>query len=136
MDEDDTTALVIGGAHRVFNTLGSGLPEVVYVGALAHECRKAGLEVAREFPIVVWYDGVVVRSYRADLLINRVLLVEVKSGELSKAHAGQTLNYVRCSDVELALLIGFGTRPVVRRFVMRSSLKHRVLHSGAHVAAD
>jgi GxxExxY protein len=126
MDENDLTGRVIGCAHTVYNCLGSGLPEACYVGALAHECSKRGLEVAREFPIVVWYDGIVVGSYRADLLINRKLLVEVKAGTLSPEHGAQALNYVRCSDVEIALLIGFGTaRPVVRRYTMRNALKGR-----------
>ena len=129
MDECDLTGLVIGCAHTVFNVLGSGLPEGPYAGALAHECSKQGLAVAREFPILVRYDGVVVGSYRADLLIEHRLLIEVKAGNLAPEHGVQTLNYVRCSDVELALLIGFGARPQVRRYVMRNGLKVRTLQS-------
>lgn len=58
--------------------LGRGLPESVYVGALAHECSKQGLLVARKYPIAVYYDEVIVGSFRADLLIERRLIVEGK----------------------------------------------------------
>jgi len=74
--EEDLTRRVIGCAYRVYNVLGSGLPESVYVGALEHECEKNGMLAQREFPIAVYYDGVIVGSYRADLLIDRRLIIE------------------------------------------------------------
>lgn len=96
--------------HRVLNTLGEGFLENVYVGALEHECQKRGLHVGREVPIAVQYDGRVVGTYRADLLIERQLILEVKSGEQHKEHQRQILNYLRATDIELGLLLYFSTR--------------------------
>jgi GxxExxY protein len=121
--EEDLTRRVIGCAYRVYNVLGSGLPESVYVGALAHECEKNGMLAQREFPVAVIYDEVIVGSYRADLLIDRRLIVEVKACPLHPAHHAQVLTYVRCSDVEIALLISFNDKPQVKRFVMRNAIK-------------
>lgn len=77
--ENHPTGLVSRCVHRVFNTLGPGLPEGPYAGALAHECEKQGLLVQREVPIAVTYDGVIVGTFRADLVINPSLLVELKA---------------------------------------------------------
>ena len=122
-DEDWLTGLVIGSAHRVFNTLGGGLPEVPYVGALAYECEKLGLAVDREWRIAVHYEGIVVGNYRADLLIAGELIVEVKACPLHSEHHRQVITYLRCSRMERALLIGFDDRPIVKRFVFRNELK-------------
>ena len=121
--EEDLTRRVIGCAYRVYNVLGSGLPESVYVGALAHECEKNGMLAQREFPIAVHYDGVIVGAYRADLLIDRRLIIEVKACPLHPSHHAQVLTYVRCSDVEVALLISFDHKPQVKRFLMRNAVK-------------
>jgi GxxExxY protein len=121
--DETLTRTVIGCAHRVFNVLGAGLPESVYVGALAHECTKRGLHVAREYPIAVHYDGVIVGSFRADLLIERRLVVEAKACVYHEAHGVQVLTYLRCSDVELGLVISFDPKPHVRRFIMRNAIK-------------
>jgi GxxExxY protein len=121
--DQELTGTVIGCAHRVYNGLGTGLPEAPYVGALAHECAKRGLNVEREFPIAVFYDGVVVGSYRADLIIEHRLIVEVKACPLTQQHHSQLLTYLKCSRVELGLLISFDPKPHVKRFILRNALK-------------
>ena len=124
--DEGLTRMVIGCAHRVFNVLGVGLPESVYVGALAHECAKQGLLVAREYPIAVFYDDVIVGSFRADLLIERRLIVEAKACPFHEAHGKQVLTYLRCSDIELGLVISFDPKPHVKRFIMRNAMKGRL----------
>ena len=121
--DEQLTRIVIGCAHRVFNVLGPGLPESVYVRALEHECRRSGLHVVREFPIAVHYDGIIVGSYRADLLIERRLIVEAKACPFHESHGKQLLTYLRCSDVEIGLVISFDPKPYVKRFIMRNELK-------------
>jgi GxxExxY protein len=138
--DEGLTRIVIGCAHRVHNVLGPGLPESVYVGALAIECQKQGLHVSREFPIAVYYDGVVVGSYRADLLIERRLIVEAKACPFHESHGKQVLTYLRCSDVELGIVISFDPKPYVRRFIMRNAVKEawrkdRDRQVGAEMAA-
>lgn len=123
LSEEELTGSVIGCVRRVFNTLGPGLPEGPYVGALALECEKRGLHVQREVPIAVMYDGVVVGTYRADLIVNRILLVELKACPLIPPHRDQTITYLRCSTIEIGLLIAFVDTPIVRRFTIRNSVK-------------
>lgn len=130
--DENLTGTVIGASHRVFNVLGPGLPESVYVGALKLECEKRGLHVAREYPIAVYYDDVIVGSYRADLLVERRLIVEVKACPYHDAHGAQALTYLRCSEIELGLVISFDTKPLVKRFIMRNGVKRHlsILASG------
>jgi GxxExxY protein len=97
-----------------------------YSGALAYDCSKRGLKVERELSVPMYYDGVVVANYRADLVVERRLIVEVKACKcLLPDHVRQVLHYVRATDFELALLINFGPRPEVKRFTMLNGLKKR-----------
>ena len=121
--EHQLTGLVIGCVHRVFNALGPGLPEGPYAGALAHECEKQGLFVQREVPIAVNYDGVIVGTFRADLIINRTLLVELKAEHLAPRHGAQVLTYLRCSTIEVGLLVSLHEKPVAKRFIIRNPMK-------------
>jgi GxxExxY protein len=122
--DEPLTRIVIAAFFAVYNKLGYGFLENVYVGALEHECRKRGLRVEREVPIAVYYDGIIVGTYRADLLIEGRLVVEVKA--CSNPHgkyARQLLNYLRCTNLELGLLLYFGEKPAMRRFIHRNGLK-------------
>ena len=85
MDTDEErlnrlTETIIGCAFRVHNVLGCGFAEKVYENALIHEIRKAGLVVAQQVPIEVWYDGVLVGvNYFADVVVEGSVLVETKA---------------------------------------------------------
>ena len=103
------TETVIRCAFTVSNTLGCGFLEKVYENALAHELRKAGLKVEQQHGIAVYYDGVIVGEYAADLLVDGVLLVELKAvKEVDHIHMAQCLNYLRATDLRLCLLMNFG----------------------------
>jgi len=110
---------VIGCAFTVSNTLGSGYLEKVYENALAYEIRQAGLEVVQQRPIAVRYRGVVVGEYVADLLIEDLVLVELKAVKgLDDIHLAQCLNYLKATGFKLCLLLNFGEPKVeVRRIV-------------------
>ena len=75
----DVTESIIGAFYTVYNTLGYGFLEKVYGNALAIELRKTDLEVIQEARIGVYYDGEVIGEYYADLLVNRVVVVELCS---------------------------------------------------------
>src|SRR5690349_14351 len=82
MTEREMNALtekIIACAFKVLNTLGPGFLEKVYENALAHELRNAGLKVAQQLPLEVTYDGVVVGDYSPDLLVEDIVLVELKA---------------------------------------------------------
>ena len=72
---------IIGCSLTVLHTLGSGFLEKVHEHALVHELQKSGLSVSQQHPIVVRYDGLVVGEYAVDLLVERVVLVDLKTAK-------------------------------------------------------
>lgn len=123
MDDNVLSGRVIPCFRRVYNTLGPGLPERPYVRALAWECTNSGLLVEREAAITIYYNGIEIGRYRADLLVEGRLIVEAKACDLSPMHIRQVLTYLRCSRIETGLLLSFGEKPTIRRFVMRNEMK-------------
>ncbi len=122
MNADELNSLteqIIGCAYVVSNGLGCGFLEKVYENALDHELRKAGLEVQRQFPIQVRYDGEVVGEYTADLLVEGDVLVELKAvKDFDDVHMAQCLNYLKATGLKLCLLLNFGKPRVdVKRVV-------------------
>jgi GxxExxY protein len=113
------TEKVIGCAYRVANELGPGFLEKVYENALAHELKKAGVAVEQQRRVMILYDGVVVGDYVADLLVEEVVLVELKAAKaLDEVHLAQCLNYLRGASLRIGLLINFGTARIeVKRVV-------------------
>lgn len=124
MNESELNSLsekVIGCAYLVSNSLGSGFLEKVYENALAHEIRKLGLKAEVQKPIHVVYDGVVVGDYFADLLVENVLIVELKvSNGFSDNHKAQCINYLNSTRLPLCLLINFGKPRVEIKRVYQS----------------
>jgi len=99
--------------------LGSGFLEKVYENALAHELRKAGLEVEQQYAVNVHYDGVVVGNYVADLLVAGCVLVELKTiKSLGNVEMAQCLNYLKATGMRVCLLLNFARpRVQVKRIV-------------------
>lgn len=116
---NQVTEQIIGSAFTVSNELGSGSLEKVYENALAHELRKAKIRVEQQYPIQVYYDGIVVGNYVADLLIEDCVLVELKAVKaLGNVEMAQCLNYLRATDLRICLLLNFGRpRVEVKRIV-------------------
>jgi GxxExxY protein len=100
---------VIGCAFTVLNTLGGGFLEKVYENALAYELRAAGFAVVQQCSVRVHYNDVVVGEYFTDLLVDGVILVEVKTVKaLDDAHRMQCTNYLKATGLRLCLLLNFG----------------------------
>lgn len=94
---------------RVHSVLGSGFLESVYEKALAHEVQKAGLVVKCQLPLQVFYDGIVVGDFIADMLVAGVILIENKAVQtLTPAHEVQLVNYLTATQIEIGLLLNFG----------------------------
>jgi GxxExxY protein len=103
------TKCIIGAAFNVSNALGCGFLEKVYENALAHELRKGGLRVEQQHPIPVHYDGVQVGDFYADLLVEGVVLIELKAVRaFEDVHEAQCLNYLKGTGLSLCLLLNFG----------------------------
>jgi GxxExxY protein len=113
---DLITEKIIGCAFKVGSKLGAGFLEKVYENALAYELRKAGLRVEQQVPIKVWYDEVIVGEFIADLIVEGVILVELKAIQaLDTIHTAICINYVTATKLPLCLLINFGKRVDVKR---------------------
>jgi GxxExxY protein len=115
---NEITQQIIGAAFKVSNALGCGFLEKVYENALAHELRKSGLRVAQQHPVPVYYDGVQVGDFFADLLVEDEVLVELKAARaFDPAHEAQCLNYLTATGKVICLLLNFGKpRVEVKRF--------------------
>ena len=121
-DEDRLNALtekVIGCAYHVGNELGCGYLEKVYAKAMCRCLSKRGLAVQAEVPIAVRYDGAVVGEFFADLIVEGLVLVELKAvRELEPLHWAQCLNYLKATGLPVCLLINFGnTKGQIKRFM-------------------
>ncbi len=120
----ELTEKIIAAFYAVYNTLGTGFLEKVYRNALALELTKRGLDAQIEVPIRVYYDGVEVGEYFADLVVQKCVLVELKAVEkVSGEHEAQLLHYLRATDYEVGLLLNFGPEPLVRRKVLDAARK-------------
>ena len=112
------TGRILESFFEVHRVLGYGFLESVYCRALELEMRAKGLQVEREAAIDVSYKGRRVGVFRADLIVERCVVVEVKSTHrLVVPDEHQLLNCLRCSQLELGLLLHFGRRATFRRFV-------------------
>jgi len=118
LKHSEITRQIIGVFFAVYNELGAGFLESVYVESLAIALVQVGLPVEREKPLTVHFRGEVVGKFRADLIVGEVILVEVKAcSKLNSVHEAQTLNYLRATSLEVGLLVNFGFRPQFRRLL-------------------
>lgn len=109
-DIEELARIAIDTGLGVHRALGPGLFESVYEAVLVLELSRAGLSLVRQAPISLHYDGVLLgEAFRADLLVEERLVIEVKSIErLSPLHGKQLLTYLRLLDQPLGLLMNFG----------------------------
>ena len=114
--EESVSRSVIGAFFDVYNKLGFGFLEHVYVMALERELLKRGHRVAREVAVRVYYEGEELCIQRLDLIVDDKLVVETKSTfELHPAARRQLYNYLRATKLEVGLLLHFGPKPKVHR---------------------
>lgn len=118
MLHQEITSIVIQSFYNVYNTLGYGFLEKVYEKALLVEMRKHGLFCESQKPIKVFYEGVEVGNYFADIVVEGVVILELKAAvELKKVNEFQLLNYLKATDLEVGLLLNFGEKPQFKRIV-------------------
>ena len=120
----EVTEKVIGVFYDVYNELGHGFLESVHEEALGIALVQSGLKVERPVPIAVWFRRRRIGDFRADMLIEGKVLLELKAARtIDQAHERQLLNYLRATDVEVGLLLNFGVRPEFRRLVYENERK-------------
>lgn len=110
MQINEITSAIIQTSIAIHRELGPGLLESVYLHVLAHELRKKGLRVQTEVAVPVMWDGVQLEvGFRADLIVEDVVIVELKSQEaIAPVHKKQVLTYLRLAGKQVGLLINFG----------------------------
>jgi GxxExxY protein len=111
MTENELAAVAVDVAYHIHTRLGPGLLESVYHAIMLHELQKRGLVVEFEKPVpVVWDEIQLDVGFRADLIVEHKLILELKSVEqIAKVHKKQLLTYMRLTNCHLGLLINFGT---------------------------
>ena len=113
MEYKDVTETIIGCAYRVYNKMGFGFLESVYEKCLLIELRKAGLDTESQKSITVYYDDEIVREFVADILVNDMIILELKSvRRVIKAHEVQLVNYLIATGKPVGLILNFGERKV------------------------
>ena len=120
----DITDRILKAFYQVYQDLGYGFLERIYEMAMLMKTRELGLRVQRQVPIDVYYEGEKIGRYAADLVVNELIIVEIKAARaLCEENEAQLLNYLRATQFEVGLLLNFGYRSEVRRFVFGNDRK-------------
>ena len=123
---------IVGVFYDVYNELGHGFLESVYQKSLLIALASAGLRSCSPIEIPVWFRGVRVGSFEADVLVENSVLLELKVARcLDRTHQAQLLNYLRATDIEVGLLLNFGVKPEFKRLLFDNSRKATRLSGSA-----
>jgi GxxExxY protein len=119
----DLTELILKSFYKVYNVLGYGFLEKVYENALKLELANVGLNPVSQKNIKVQYLGREVGDYYADIIVNDLIIVELKAAEsLCDEHEAQLINYLKATDKEVGLLLNFGKKPeFIRKIFMNEN---------------
>ena len=113
MDNDKITGLIIGCAYTVYNKLGFGFLESIYEKAMLIEMQKCDLNFKNQYGISVYYDNEIIGEFRADIVVEDKIIVELKAvRHLVKEHEVQLVNYLTATKLDSGLLINFGENGV------------------------
>ena len=122
--KDELTYEIIGCVYKVHSTLGPGLYESTYEICLAHELNQAGLKAECQKSIGIHYkDLFIERAYRADILVNEQVIVEVKSvSDMHSVHLSQLSTYLKLSGLRTGILLNFNVKNM-REGIRRINVK-------------
>ena len=120
----DLTSEIIKAAYYVYEYHGFGHLESVYQNSLAICLRKRGFKVTIQQAITVYFETEVVGNFKADLVANNMVIIEIKAVEkIHPKHEVQLVNYLKSTEIEVGLLINFGEELKVKRKVFNNELK-------------
>ena len=112
----ELTEKIIKIFYRVYNKLGYGFLEKIYENAMMVEFKKEDIPAVCQSAIKVFYEGEVIGEYYADILVDNKVIVEIKTAKcLVEENEAQLLNYLKATDIEVGLLLNFGTKPELKR---------------------
>jgi GxxExxY protein len=120
----ELTDQILKSFFDVYNELGHGFLEKVYQNAMFLKLKKRGFQVEAQKRIKVYYQNIVVGDYYADLIVNNLVILELKATEaIVREFECQLINYLRATHIEVGLLLNFGANPEFRRKVFDNSRK-------------
>ncbi len=119
----ELTSSIIGAAMEVHSHLGPGMLESAYEECLAFELMKRKIEYKRQTPVPIVYKDIKLdMGYRADILVEHKIIIELKSVEaINEVHEAQVLTYLKFSNCKIGLLINFNVKSLkngIRRFIL------------------
>jgi GxxExxY protein len=120
-EKDPLTGKIIEACYHVHNELGPGFVERIYMNALIIALKESNLQFVTEKEFTVQYEGKSVGKFRADLLVDNKVIVELKAveGKMPKIFESQIISYLKASDIKVGLLVNFGNRSCeVRRLMI------------------
>ena len=121
----EITDIILRSFYEVYNELGDGFLESVYENALYIVLTGYGLCVERQKDIAVFFRGKVIGDFKADLIVNEKVIVELKAVRtINHAHEAQLINYLKATNVEVGLLLNFGKKPEFKRFIYDNKRKN------------
>lgn len=123
----DVTDGIIKAFYKVYNSLGYGFLEKVYENALCLELASSDFRVSQQQPVQVFYEQKLVGEYFADILVNDLIILELKAVEhIRDEHVAQLTNYLKATKKEVGLLLNFGIKPEFKRVVFTNPFKKSV----------
>jgi GxxExxY protein len=119
--KDPLTGKIIEACYRVHTELGPGFVERIYMNALIIALKERDLQFITEKEFIVQYEGKSVGKFRADLVVENAVIVELKAleGKMPKIFESQIISYLKASDIKVGLLVNFGNRSCEVRRLMR-----------------
>lgn len=124
MINQEKTAIILKCFFKVYNTSGYGFLEKVYENSLYLELVKNGISCRKQVPIRVFYNGIQVGEYFADIIVDDEIIIELKAAEgLVEEHEYQLINYLEATDIEVGLRLNFGKTPQFKRKVFANGRK-------------
>jgi len=125
MLHQNLTDKIIRAFYTVYNKLGYGFLEKVYENAMFLELQNSGLQVIKQMPIDVFYNETKVGFYFADLCVAQSVIIELKAAEgIVKEHEHQLPKHLKATNIEVGLLLNFGSKPEFRRKIFENKFKN------------
>jgi GxxExxY protein len=117
---DSITEIIISCAYKVLNTLGTGFLEKVYENAMILELNKNGLFAEAQKPLKIFYNGLNIGEYMADIVVENLVIIELKVAKcIDRSHIAQTINYLKASSLHFGLILNFKNTPLeIKRVIL------------------
>ena len=124
LKHQELTERILKVFFQVYNELGHGFLESVYLEAMAIALIEDGCRVAKQVSIPVWFRKKQVGEFRADLFVDELVILDLNAVRvLEPAHEAQLLNYLRATDIEVGLLLNFSPKPEFKRMIFDNPRK-------------